>query len=101
MRKATITQDLTNAYQVWRITIPDDAPEDEDELQQWLEDNPLKWDYYDMYDADYDSSEIIEVDDVDPKPIPDTPRCWSKVYQALYKRDPDLLEKFVEKYGEE
>lgn len=101
MRKATITQDLTNAYQVWRITIPDDAPEDPDELQQWLEDNPMMWDYYDMYEQEYDMSEIHSVDDVDPKPIPDTPRWWKKVYQELYKRDPDLLEKFVEKYGEE
>ena len=101
MRKATITQELTNAYQVWKITIPDDAPEDPDELQQWLEDNPMMWDYYDMYDQDYDMSEITSVDEVDPKPIPDTPRWWKKVYQELYKRDPDLLAKFVEKYGEE
>jgi len=101
MRKATITQDLTNAYQVWIITIPDDAPEDPDELQEWLEDNPMMWDYYDMYDQDFDMSEITSVDEVDPKPIPDTPRWWKKVYQELYKRDPDLLEKFVEKYGEE
>lgn len=101
MRKATITQDLTNAYQVWTITIPDDAPEDPDELQQWLEDNPMMWDYYDMYDQYYDISEITSVDEVDPKPIPDTPRWWKKVYQELYKRDPDLLAKFVEKYSEE
>lgn len=100
MRKATITQDLTNAWQVWTITIPDHAPEDEDELEQWLKDNPLEWDYYDMYESDYDSSEIVSVDEVDPKPIPDTPRWWKKVYQELYKRDPDLLEKFVEKYSE-
>lgn len=101
MRKATITQDLINAYQVWTITIPDDAPEDPDELQQWLEDNPMMWDYCDMHDQDYEVSEEISVDEVDPKPIPDTPRWWKKVYQELYKRDPDLLEKFVEKYGEE
>lgn len=101
MRFATITQSLTDAYQIWRISIPDDAPEDENELQKWLEDNPSSWDYYDMYDANHYGSEIDCVEDIDPKPIPDTPRWWKKVYQELYKRDPDLLEKFVAKYSEE
>ena len=98
MRKATITQDLTNAYQVWTITIPDDAPEDPEELQQWLEDSPMMWDYYDMLDQDDEGSEISYVDKVDPKPIPDTPRWWKRVYQDLYKRNPDLLNQLVEKY---
>jgi hypothetical protein len=100
MRTARVYYDLTDAYEIWTVTIPDDAPEDEEELKKWLEDsdNQFKWEKYDIWDSGFYDQELIEVSKVDPKPLPKMPDWWEKVYQDLYKNNMDLINKFKEEY---
>lgn len=99
MRKATVIRNLVDAWDMWEVEIPDDAPEDPQELLEMMDDIQIKFLNqleYDHYDAD-----ISEFLDIDPKPepkIPPTPEWWGHVYGDLYKTNLDLLEKLAIKY---
>lgn len=104
MRTARVYYQLFDAYEVWKVTILDDAPEDEDELEKWLKDydNQGKWEECYIWDSGYYDREFYEVSDVDPQPPPETPEWWEKVYQDLLKNDNDeLLSKLKEEYGKD
>jgi hypothetical protein len=100
MRTAKVQFNLVDAYEIWRITIPDDAPEDEKELKAWLEDseNVFEWEHYDLWDGGHDDSRLYKVIEVDPQPLPKMPEWWEKVYQDLVKNNSELVEKFKEEY---
>ena len=100
MRTAKVYYQLVDAYEIWKVTIPDDAPEDEDELEKWLLDtnNTFKWEDCDLWDSGHYDREIYEVSEVDPKPLPEMPEWWEKVYQDLVKNNIELVNKFKEEY---
>jgi hypothetical protein len=100
MRTAKVYYQLTDAYEIWNVTIPDDAPEDEEELEKWLQEygNMHKWEDCDIWDSGYYDREIYEVSEVDPKPLPEMPEWWEKVYQDLVKNNIELVNKFKEEY---
>lgn len=39
MRHIEVSVDCVNAWEVWDVQVPDDAPTDPDELKKWLETN--------------------------------------------------------------
>lgn len=65
MRTATISYELVNAWELWKIEILDpNAPEDISE--EWLEENPDGWYYLDLEDRGgkiKDGSWVVEDQD--------------------------------------
>jgi len=100
MRTAKVHYSLISAYEIWTVRIPDDAPEDEDELKEWLEDhsNLYDWEDCDIWDSGWYDREIEEVSDIEPQPLPEMPEWWEKVYQDLVKNNVELVNKFKEQY---
>lgn len=64
MKEIVITQDLSNAWEVWHAEVPDEFPSEATLAEQvaWLQDNYMDIEWTSMKDSGFDYSEIVEVE---------------------------------------
>lgn len=67
MRTALVSYEVTHAWEMWYIDITDDDAPAEITVE-WLEENPDKWEYFDLKDRGDGgmAAGTLEVEDFDP-----------------------------------
>ena len=63
MKEFEVTAELTSAWEVWTIQVPDDA----EPTAEWLKENPGDWELVSLDDSGNDNEIIVEVTEVTPK----------------------------------
>lgn len=61
-KSAEVTYNLDSAWERWRVILPDDAPDDPEELTIWLENNPDEVEFVNVKDSGSESMQIAEVE---------------------------------------
>ena len=61
--QATVTMDVTEAWECWRIEVTTDQPEDKI-TPEWLSANSDAWEFIDLKDRGYTASTVAMVDEV-------------------------------------
>lgn len=102
-RMATVVLYSDTATEEWEITIPDDAPSNPLELNEWLADpgNMFKWDYNNLLDSEFGLTVKYETIEVDPQPViepVEPPEWWGKIYGVMLNINPKIIENLEKEY---